>query len=69
MSAADRRPPRPQRPGDARRTLRALSIDPDYLRIKAEVGEPLTPAERAILDAARSVGPLKPIAREGGAPP
>ena len=36
--------------------LRRLSHDPGYLEFKERLGEPLTPAERAQLEAARAEG-------------
>lgn len=60
MRAPDRRPARPHGPQDRPRTLRELGRDPDYLALKDAMGEPLTAAERELLEAARSgSGPKK----------
>ena len=63
MSARRRKAPAKKpapRPGanveglTVREYLRRLSMDPAYLAAKAEVGEPLSPAEREVLEAARA---------------
>jgi hypothetical protein len=43
----------PLRPGERRR-MAELSRDPDYLAVKEQLGEPLTPDERETLRAWRS---------------
>lgn len=67
MNAPDRRRPRPGRPASRNHplTLRELNADPEYLRIKQQLGEVLSPQERAMLDAARSAPGPK---RAGGEP-
>ena len=68
MMAAPRRRanarPRPQPPPGARADaitvrefLRKLGEDPEYLPVKEQLGEPLSPAQREILDAARRIQP------------
>jgi hypothetical protein len=59
----DGRPARPARPGPP--TLAELARDPAYLEVKERMGEPLTPAERELLDAARAGRDPRKI---GGAP-
>ena len=56
--------PRPQPPPGARADaitvrefLRKLGKDPEYLPVKEQLGEPLSPAQREILDAARRIQP------------
>lgn len=59
-----KRTDRRSRPRDAharRLDLAALSKDVDYLAFKEELGEVLSPSERAILEAARSAEAPKPI--------
>ncbi len=53
---------RRERPSERRSSLRKLWADPAYIAFKASLGEPLAPAERALLDAARSVSDPLPVA-------
>lgn len=61
-----RRGSRPGPPDRGRVDLSALWRDPRYLEVKERLGESLTPAERAILEAGRPGPDPKPIG--GGEP-
>lgn len=53
---ADPLPPPPRPDGiTVREHLRRLGMDPEYLAVREALGEPLSPADREVLDARRSL--------------